>query len=80
MLGVATHLKTVLPRTPANEWLGPMTEAPSVEGASLVSETPPSGSHRGGVLRGYGDRQPERQDIQGHRFTMVVAFPIRRLG
>ena len=31
----------------ANEWIGPMKEAPSVEGASLVSGTPPSGSPRG---------------------------------
>ena len=47
LLGVATHLKTVMLRTPVNEWLGPITEAPSFEGASLVSETPPSGRHRG---------------------------------
>ena len=45
-------LKTVVLRTPVNEWLDPMREAPSFEGASLVSETPPSGSHRGwGTLR-----------------------------
>ena len=30
--------------------LGPMKEAALNEGASLVSETPPSGSHRGRVL------------------------------
>jgi len=33
----ATVLKTVVLRTPVNEWLDPMTEAPSVEGAFLVS-------------------------------------------
>ena len=48
----ATHLKTVVPRTPVNEWLGPKKEAPSNEGASLVSATPPTGSLRG---RGTGD-------------------------
>ena len=42
----ATVLKTVVLRTPVNEWLGPMKEAPSFEGAFLVSATPPSGSHR----------------------------------
>ena len=48
----ATVLKTVVLRTPVNEWLGPMTEAPSVEGAFLVSVTPPSGSQgRWGTLR-----------------------------
>ena len=30
--------------------LGPMKEAPSFKGASLVSETPPSGTLGGGVL------------------------------
>jgi len=35
-----------------NQWLDPKKEAPSVEGASLVSATPPSGRHRGGVLVG----------------------------
>ena len=39
-------------RTPVNEWLDPMKEAPSVEGAFLVSETPPSGRQKG---RGTGD-------------------------
>ena len=28
----------------------------------------------GGVRGGYGYRQPERQDIQGHRVTMAVAL------
>ena len=37
----ATVLNTVVLRTPVNEWLGPMKEAPSIEGASLVSATPP---------------------------------------
>jgi hypothetical protein len=37
-----------------NQWLGPIKEAPSNEGAFLVSETLPSGRHGGGVLRGYG--------------------------
>ena len=57
----ATVLKTVVLRTPVNEWLGPMKEAPSNEGAFLVSATPPSGRHRGwgigdgvGVLTGPG--------------------------
>ena len=36
-LGAATHLKTVVLRTPVNEWLDPMKEAPSFEGAFLVS-------------------------------------------
>ena len=45
----ATVLKTVVLRTPVNEWLDPKKEAPSFEGAFLVSETLPSGSHRGGV-------------------------------
>ena len=36
----ATVLKTVVLRTPVNEWLGPMKEAPSFEGAFLVSATP----------------------------------------
>ena len=44
---VATHLKTVVLRTPVNEWLDPMKEAPSNEGASLVSETPPIGKAPG---------------------------------
>jgi len=43
----ATVLKTVVLRTPVNEWLGPMKEAPSNEGAFLVPAAPPSGSHRG---------------------------------
>ena len=46
----ATVLKTVVLRTPVNEWLGPMTEAPSDEGAFLVSTTPPSGRLGDGVL------------------------------
>ena len=37
----ATVLKTVVLRPPVNEWLGPMKEAPSNEGAFLVfSDTP----------------------------------------
>jgi len=31
------HLKTVVLRTPVNEWLDPMKEAPSFEGASFIS-------------------------------------------
>ena len=31
----------------AIEWLDPMKEAPSIEGAFLVSATPTSGRHRG---------------------------------
>ena len=38
--GVATHLKTVIPYTPAIGRLGPMKEAPSNEGAFIVSATP----------------------------------------
>jgi len=34
-------------RTPVNEWLGPMKEAPSTEGAFLVPETPHIGKPRG---------------------------------
>ena len=34
----ATVLKTVVLRTPVNEWLDPMKEAPSNEGAFLVSD------------------------------------------
>ena len=39
----ATVLKTVVLRTPVNEWLDSMKEAPSFKGAFLVSVTPPSG-------------------------------------
>jgi len=46
-------------RTPVNEWLDPMKEAPSFEGAFLVSATPPIGKapgrgtgEGGGVLTG----------------------------
>ena len=38
MVGTATHLKTVVLRTPVNEWLDPMKEAPSFEGASFVAD------------------------------------------
>ena len=37
LVSTATHLKTVVLRTPVNEWLDPMKEAPSNEGAFLVS-------------------------------------------
>ena len=43
----ATVLKTVVLRTPVNEWLDPKKEAPSNEGASFVSETPPIGKASG---------------------------------
>ena len=36
----ATVLKTVVLRTPVNKWLSPMLEAPSHDGAFLVSVTP----------------------------------------
>jgi len=36
----ATVLKTVVLRTPVNEWLGPMKETPSFKGVFLVSATP----------------------------------------
>ena len=49
---MATYLKTVVLRTPVNEWLGPMKEAPSNEGAFLVSATPPN---REGTGAGTGD-------------------------
>jgi len=39
-------------QTPVNESLGPMKEAPSNEGASLVSETPHIGKAPGWVLKG----------------------------
>ena len=44
--------------------LDPMKEAPSNDGASLVSETPPSAKHRG---RGTGDgyQQPEHGMLVG---------------
>ena len=48
----ATVLKTVVIRTPVNEWLDSKKEAPSFEVAFLVSATPPSGRHRG---QGTGD-------------------------
>ena len=40
-------LKTAVLRPPVNEWLDPMKEAPSNEGAFLVPATPPSGRRRG---------------------------------
>ena len=43
----ATVLKTVVLRTPVNEWLDPKKEANSFEGASLVSTTPPIGKASG---------------------------------
>ena len=49
-----------------------MKEAPSNEGAFLVSATPPSGSLGGGVLRGYGYRQPERE---GYRAASEYVVP-----
>jgi len=55
-------------------------EAPSFEGAFLVPATPHIGKAPGvGYFKGQGDRQPERQDIQGHRFTMAVALFYWRL-
>ena len=54
-------------------WIYPnqtkILKAPSFEGASLFQRHPHREGTGGGVLRGYGYRQPERQDIQGHRFT-----------
>ena len=43
----ATVLKTVVLRTPVNEWLDPRKEAPSLEGASLVPSTPHIGKAPG---------------------------------
>ena len=37
LVGTAMPLKTVVLRTPVNEWLDPMKEAPSFEGASFIS-------------------------------------------
>ena len=37
LVRVATHLKTVMPHTPANGWLGPMNEATLIEVVFLVS-------------------------------------------
>ena len=48
----AKVLKAVVLRTPVNEWLNPMKEAPSNKGAFLVSATPPSGSIGGGYCKG----------------------------
>ena len=45
-----------------------------MRGLFLFQGHPSSGRPRGGVLRGYGYWQPERQDIQGHRVTMAVAL------
>ena len=51
----ATVLKTVVLRTPVNEWLDPMKEAPLYEGAFLVSTTPPIGKPSGaGYVEGRG--------------------------
>jgi len=50
LVRTGTHLKTVLPRTPANEWLGPMKEAPSFEGAFLFQVHPHREGTGGGVL------------------------------
>jgi hypothetical protein len=48
-------LKTVVLRTPVNEWLDPKKEAPSFEGAFLVSAAPPSRNHtRAGYFNGMG--------------------------
>ena len=57
----ATVLKTVVLRTPVNEWLDPMKEAPSNEGLLLFQRDPHREGIGGGVLKGYGDRQPERE-------------------
>ena len=59
----ATVLKTVVLRIPVNEWLDPKKEAPSFKGAFLVSETPHREAIGGGVLRGYGYVQPEREIV-----------------
>ena len=58
---MATHLKTVVIRTPVNEWLDPMKETPSNEGAFLVSATPHREAIGGtgddwGVLAGQDDK------------------------
>jgi len=49
-----------------------MIEAPSNEGAFLVSETPPSGSLGGGVLRGYRYQQPEQRAALVNRRTCLA--------
>ena len=40
-------------------------------GLFLFYRHPPSGRHRGGVLRGYGYRQPERE---GYRVTVCIVW------
>ena len=40
MVGTATHLKTVVLRTPVNEWLDPMKEVFSNEGLFLYQRHP----------------------------------------
>ena len=43
----ATVLKTVVLRTPVNECLGPMKEAPSTEGASVIGPSRPMAGVQG---------------------------------
>ena len=51
----ATVLKTVVPRTPVNEWLDPMKEAPlSRGGFSCFSATPTREATGGGYGEGGG--------------------------
>jgi len=50
-------------RTAVNECLDPMKEATSNDVAFLVSETPHWEAIGGGVLRGYGYVQPEREIV-----------------
>ena len=49
---MGTDFKSVMLRARVNQWLGATKEAPSIEGASQVSATPTSGSHRGWGYRG----------------------------
>jgi hypothetical protein len=48
---MGTDFKSVMLRTPVNQWLGPKKEAPQTRDF-LIPATPPSGRHRG---RGTGD-------------------------
>jgi len=46
----AKVLKTVVLRTPVNEWLNPMKEAPLKQGGFSCFSDTPVGRHRGWVL------------------------------
>jgi len=58
-----------MPRTRVNQWLCATRKAPSNEGAFLVSETPPLGSHRG---RGTGDGGGVLAESLGKSYAWAV--------